>query len=160
MTTLDRKVFSLDDFMRESNRIEGIHREPTPEEVIATQIFVTCGALTITTLVALVKVYQPDASPRFVQGLDVRVGNHIPPRGGPHIQQRLASILENKDNLRDAYEMHVDYEHLHPFTDGNGRSGRALWLRMMGGIERAPLGFLHHFYYQTLQHAEDFSWLP
>jgi Fic family protein len=39
--------------------------------------------------------------------------------------------------------------------DGNGRSGRAIWLwqmlRQEGG---APLGFLHHFYYQTLE-AQD-----
>lgn len=28
---------------------------------------------------------------------------------------------------------------------------RALWLWVMGGIENAPLGFLHTFYYQTLE---------
>jgi hypothetical protein len=39
-----------------------------------------------------------------------------------------------------------------PTTDGNGRSGRALWLWCMRG--RAPLGFLHQFYYQTLGAAE------
>ena len=49
-----------------------------------------------------------------------------------------------------ACETHVRYELLHPFLDGNGRSGRALWLWLMG---QAPLGFLHTFYYQTLSAA-------
>jgi hypothetical protein len=48
-------------------------------------------------------------------------------------------------------EAHVRYETLHPFTDGNGRTGRALWYWMMVGSSRADLGFLHAFYYQTLK---------
>jgi hypothetical protein len=149
------KIFSLDDFVRESNRIEGIHREPTGEEVAATARFLsrTGRPITVSDLINLVAVYQPNAKPRFIQGLDVRVGDHIAPRGGPQVQAALASMLENKDKVRDAYEMHVEYEILHPFTDGNGRSGRALWLREMGGMWKAPLGFLHHFYYQTLARA-------
>lgn len=149
------KAFSLEDFVRESNRIEGIHRDPTTDEISATARFLSNSGrpVTITDLIDLVAVYQPNAKPRFVQGLDVRVGNHIPPRGGPHVQARLVSLLEQKDRHRDAYEMHIEYETLHPFTDGNGRSGRALWLREMGGMWKAPLGFLHTFYYQTLQHS-------
>ena len=41
--------------------------------------------------------------------------------------------------------------------DGNGRSGRVLWLYNMGGIERVPLGFLHTFYYQALDASR---WRP
>lgn len=59
----------------------------------------------------------------------------------------------NNSGRDGAYRCHVVYETLHPFTDGNGRSGRAVWLRQMGWIVRAPLGFLHHFYYQTLQNS-------
>lgn len=145
------KRFSLEDFMRESNRIEGIYRAPTFKEVDATAAFIVKDRITISDLVDLVKVYQPGARPRFAQGLDVRVGSHLPPRGGPYIEEALGDLLDS--GKHDAYDLHVDYEKLHPFTDGNGRSGRALWLWKMGGIYRAPLGFLHHFYYQTLQRA-------
>lgn len=147
--------YSLDAFVRESNRIENIHREPSSGEVSATAGFLSRKTLTISDFVDLVKVYQPDARPRFVQGLDVRVGDHYPIRGGPAVQASLQELLDgiNAGRRSDPYKGHVDYETLHPFTDGNGRSGRALWLWLMGGMIQAPLGFLHHFYYQALQNA-------
>jgi hypothetical protein len=147
--------FTLNDFLRESNRIEGIYRAPTLPELEATERFLKLDRLTIGDLVVLVEAYQPNARPRFTQGLDVRVGNHLPPRGGPHVMKRLDMLLEDVSG-RDAlspFKGHLEYETLHPFTDGNGRSGRAVWLWAMGGIEAAPLGFLHHFYYQTLQNT-------
>src|SRR5688572_23471086 len=66
----EMKPFSLDDFMVESNRIEGIPG-CTPEQVYATAAFCGIQTMTITHLIKLVSVYQPDAKPRFVQGLDV-----------------------------------------------------------------------------------------
>lgn len=151
---LEGRRFTIEDFVRESNRIEGIYRDPTFKEMDATAAFTAKQVLTITDMIDLVAVYQPDAKPRFVQGLDVRVGGHIPPRGGPHVQAALQQLLEGIMADRfSPYGGHVAYETLHPFTDGNGRSGRALWLWMTGGIHKAPLGFLHHFYYQSLDAA-------
>lgn len=146
---------SIRNFMQESNRIEGIYREPFVEEMAATEKFCALERITISDLVDLVKVYQPNAVPRFSQGLNVRVGKYVPPSGGPHIQSRLQELLDMiSDRYLSPYDGHIGYEKLHPFTDGNGRSGRAVWLWAMGGIHYAPLGFLHHFYYQTLQNSE------
>lgn len=136
-------------FVTESNRIEGIYRAPTSEEVSATESFICLEELTINDLVQLVAVYQPNAELRSRKGLDVRVGNHIAPRGGNDIQLKLREILSLANRrIHTPHYLHLDYENLHPFTDGNGRSGRALWLWCMRGD--APLGFLHTFYYQTL----------
>lgn len=153
--------FSLLDFIRESNRIERIEREATQFEFEATNRFMGLPKIGVSDLVDLVQVYQPDALPRFVRGRDVMVGAHVPIPGGPAVHRDLVSILDRCAVDRGevaAYRRHVEYETLHPFTDGNGRSGRALWLWMMGGISQAPLGFLHHFYYQALQ-ASRRSWL-
>lgn len=147
-------------FVSESNRIEGIHREPSETEVAETAMFLQFDRLKVANVVNLVIVYAgARGRPRFAQGLDVQVGGHVPPKGGPHIQQRLQDILDSVNGqLFDPWENHCRYEVLHPFMDGNGRTGRAIWLWQMlrSGARNEDmalgLGFLHTFYYQTLSH--------
>jgi len=148
----------LIDFVRESNRIEGIHRRPTAGEVAAHREFLADKVLDVGVLAHFVNLIQPGAFIRDSAGMDVRVGDHAPRPGGSDIPIALEQIIK-KVNLSPsinyqsvhAHRIHKMYEDLHPFMDGNGRSGRVLWLRMMGGIDHAPLGFLHHWYYQSLQ---------
>ena len=151
-------MMNLEDFVRESNRIEGIERaaalaheaEQFAREVEITQTFITLTRPTVLDLENFVFVCtEMCAHPAVLRrrvGMDVRVGTYAPPPGGHMIEVRLAALLEDMGAV-DAYQTHLAYEHLHPFTDGNGRSGRALWLWQIGG--HAPLGFLHSFYYQT-----------
>jgi hypothetical protein len=162
----------LKDFVRESNRIEGILRLPTPDEVAAHSEFIAKEQITIDDFVALVGVLQPDARLRDKTSVPgVRVGNHVAPPSGPGIRHALSDILElatghggdfahvHSPISRSPYTVHTYYEQLHPFTDGNGRSGRALWLWMMlrgskhQQAQAQQLGFLHSFYYQTLEAA-------
>jgi hypothetical protein len=140
-------------FLRESNRIEGIVRAPTKAEIASTEVFLELRAPTVLDVESLVDVYQPGAKLRLLSGFNVRVGNHVAPEGGPEIGARLAALLDSLATA-DPWETHITYETLHPFTDGNGRSGRALWAWQMIRRQRGlPLGFLHQFYYQTLEHA-------
>lgn len=138
-------------FVAESNRIEGIERDPTDKEVEATHRFLQLPRITIPDLISLVGVYQADAVLRDQRGLDVYVGSHTAPEGGPMIPIYLGHILHDIEKGIHPHITHLRYEWLHPFTDGNGRSGRALWLWQM---RVAPLGFLHTFYYQTLERWE------
>ena len=145
-------------FIAESNAIEGIVREPTGEEVVATRHFLLLNKLTIPDLETLVDVYQPGARLREYSSMNVRVGNYVAPGGGLSLVGRLGALLSVANHLdanRDAvtpWHAHVEYEMLHPFQDGNGRSGRALWAWVMikRGEDPYRLGFLHSFYYQTL----------
>lgn len=145
---------ALRQFVEESNRIEGIIRKPTATEVLAHETFLSIKPLANIDLEVLVDNLAPGHVIRKDVGRNVRVGGHIAPAGGGDIPIRLHGILARANALDNAHSVHCDYEMLHPFTDGNGRSGRALWLWIMlrKGDDPWALGrgFLHTFYYQTL----------
>ncbi len=156
MTTKPLLTYTVLNFIRESNRIEDIRREPTTREFDEAIRFLNLSKVTVADLQQFVSIYQPNAVLRDKPGLDVAIGGRIPQRGGPEIRARLERLLTNAIQSPliaplhapdPAFTTHVEYEHLHPFTDGNGRSGRMLWAWQ---LQRFPLGFLHTFYYQTL----------
>ena len=144
------------DHVRESNKIEGILRDPTDAELAEFDQFLALPIVDLGALNYFVHVYQPNARLRDRVGMNVMVGASVPPDGGPEVYERLQFILERVNAGHNPWDVHLIYERLHPFTDCNGRSGRMLWhwqmARLPGyaGITKR-LGFLHAFYYQTLE---------
>lgn len=144
---------TLQDFVAESNRIEGIVRSPKPAEIAAHRILLALPELRVIDIVEFVHTIC-QAPLRDKPHLNVSVGNHIAPRGGPQIVEALRELLARVNRCAlTPYAAHVAYETLHAFIDGNGRSGRAIWAWHMTKIGEDPfrLGFLHEFYYQALQ---------
>lgn len=151
------KPAELYKFIMESNKIEGIIGPPSIGVVAASEGFLEKDRIAIEDLEEFVESCQPGARLRDKGGMNVYVGNYIPPKGGPHIRATLAELLEHANDNHDPYLVHVAYESLHPFMDGNGRSGRILWAWQMLTFDHPPgikRGFLHQFYYQTLDHSD------
>lgn len=96
---------------------------------------------------------------RDKKGMDVIVGNYRPPRGGREVSKMFTELMEKLDAVmmeEDIFKFHKEYESLHPFTDGNGRSGRAILYWQLKRIYRENLldlthGFLQRFYYWSLR---------
>ena len=153
----------IENFAQESNKIEGIHTT-TDEETQALFDFIEQDVILLQDVENYVNIVQPGAILRDKVGLDVRVGSHFPPKGSPDIRdylQRLLNILPQDNRFENQFcneassnpfLFHQEYETLHPFTDGNGRSGRAIWLWQMLKLRMnfAPGGFLQTWYYQSL----------
>lgn len=143
----------LERFVTESNAIEGIWRRVREEEVEAHRALLRLPSVDVRDVARFVSVIEPDAALRGTVGRNVRVGLYVPPPGGPAIRKALVELLgrmgRNRWQPTEAFSCHIDYEMLHPFTDGNGRSGRALLLWQLGG-GLGQLDFLHWWYYATL----------
>ncbi len=106
-------------------------------------------------------------------GEDVYIGNpeaktkrYTPPRGGPVVREKLANLEayllaeEGPDPLIRMAVAHYQFEAIHPFTDGNGRTGRILNILYLiqAGLLDIPVLYLSRYliqhkaeYYRTLQ---------
>lgn len=148
---MSRLETTVVDFIRESNHIEGLDHIDPKSQLELYMWFLSKKDWNIHHLSGFVASLDPPGELRRLPTQNVRIGNHIPPQGGPKVIAELDVICEKANkNIVSAFDVHKEYETLHPFTDGNGRSGRLIWQWQMNKKHGSIFSFLHMFYYQTL----------
>jgi hypothetical protein len=123
-------------FVRASNRMSGIVREPTPAEISAHRGLLAANTLRVENLEMFV---------HHVAGARMRGAADAEPDGEPisaaELKADLATIVmaAQTQNASPA-RLHRIYTMLRPFTDGNRRCGRALVMWQMLRERRASHG--------------------
>lgn len=143
-------------FLVESNGIEGMCDPITTDEVSEAVDFLMLDRLSTQDIEK--HAASKGGKLREYEHMDVYVGSYCPPKGGPNIPRNLNLLIHAiNENSLTPFEQHVEFENLHPFTDGNGRTGRLIWAWHMlhHGIHPGiDLMFLEAFYRQTLEASE------
>lgn len=130
----------IEKYIHESNLIEGINNpEYDKQSMVAWGGLSTIVRrdLTVSDILSTQKIItllQDDLLPhqrgytRSMSKVNVYIGDSVAPSWwlvDDMLNNWLLDMKENWQNL-DPIEMHIRFEHIHPFADGNGRTGRML----------------------------------
>lgn len=160
-TTQDR-----DDFLRESNAIEGVYsREALDDAIGAWFVIHDKEILTLSIIKEVHRVLMSRLNPDIAGKWgtwDVMIGGRIIRRvSDDYTEGRLNWFIECIDKgvpsgmskEEFAKNCHIVFESIHPFDDGNGRTGRILY-----NWHRLKLGLPLHIIYEGLEQHEYYKW--
>lgn len=128
------------EFLKESNAIEGIYDNPSLEQaILAWEYLMNEDVLTVSVILKTHKILMNNQRLQsnhkgYFRDCNVRVGNWVAMTHhmvGPSMQQWCFEAMRAYPAI-DPIALHIQYEKIHPFVDGNGRTGRMFmnWMFM------------------------------
>lgn len=132
------------EFLRESNAIEGVFDDDSLKQAkhawdyIIDEPKLTPGVVLKThKILMLNQPLQPNERGYFRKS-EVMIGGRLgkPFYAVPELIDSWAKRANEVKNWNEIMMSHVEYEHIHPFIDGNGRTGRIFlnWQRIHKGM--------------------------
>lgn len=137
------------EFLSESNKIEGVFDDVSLEQAVEAWEFLkkqkklTVGVILKThKILMLHQNLQPDEKGYF-RKCEVRIGGKyglnwvkVPGAMDSWVKDAMTSVKSPGENGKNIKIDHTTYEFIHPFVDGNGRTGRMFmnWQRLKAGL--------------------------
>lgn len=152
LNPIHNSSFNLNQFAEESNNIERITLSLAHKKLeTSLKWFIALESLSLESIQKFALELSPKCVIRDAPGMDVRIEGFKPLSGGDRVRTVLCNLIKFS---YDPYYTHRGFETLHPFMDGNGRTGRAIWLwQMLDTNQPISGGFLRTWYYQTLRNS-------
>ena len=140
-------------FMLESNRIEKEDRINPGDE--AAFNYALCQVDDIEDILNIHKLLGEYLNRSWVgkyRDVVVYIGSHALPHPD-RVPGLMDKFIKRLPKL-DSWHAHNEFEHIHPFQDLNGRTGRLIWLsKAVREGYNFKIPFLQMYYYQTLENC-------